>query len=173
MIPKSPHAEIVTEITQNQQMALIRTNATMPPKHLCVVRDSWISKPNSFSTVIDSKLESNVVGCRFMDRQFEFLGDISDEITSPLPSCSLDASSLNETPVASRIVRHDDGLQSSDVESNSVARISLISSCSELKRKPVDFVKSRLNFQCNQVLETVFDTAFSVNSCKKVKRDVV
>ncbi len=170
----------ISENTENTHMASMRTSATMPPRNLCVVRDNWISKPSTWSMVVgntESQLESKVVG-RFMDRQFDFLDEISDEIISPPLSCSLDLCPYNETPIANRIVRYDDELQSPAFKSNSESRISRIASCSEVKRKQntaavsADSVKSRLNFQCNQGPATNFEAVFPDHPCKKVKRDV-
>ncbi len=160
-------------------MAQIRTNATMPPIRLCVVRENSVSRPSSFTVVVgnlDKQLESKVVGCRFMDRQFDLLGEISDEMT-PTPTCSLDTCSYTETPVANRVLRNEDGLQIS-VKSISTSRTSRISSCSEVKRKQsasdssADYVKSRLDFQCKHELEIIFESTFPDQLCKKVKRDI-
>ena len=161
-------------------MSAIRTNATMPPRRLCAIRDNWISKPKSFSLVvgnIDSQ-KSNVVGGGFMDRQFDFLSEISDELIQPFPSDLLDTCSYNETPVAEVFVKHEDSLQSPDAKSSRASRTSCISSCTTVKRKQgptddsADFVQSRSNIQCNQALHNIFEAAVSDHPCKKLKQDL-
>ncbi len=120
----------------SKQMAQIQTNATMPPRRLCVVRDNWISRPSSLSMVVgnmDSQLESKWVGCHYMDMQFDLLRENIDERCSPLPSCTLDACSFTETSNYDRFFIHADcediskarNLQSSDVHSICCQHVSI------------------------------------------------
>ncbi len=128
---------------------------------------------------------SKVVGNRFMDKQFDFLND-NDNITSALPTCSLDACEYNKTPAMNRFVRLEDSgdvdkevaVENTDFDSSSVSRISHGFSFSEGKRKQgaayssADCVKSQLSFPCNQALLTNFEAALSDLPLKRMRRDV-
>jgi hypothetical protein len=155
-----------------RQIALIRTNAKLPPRSLCVVRDNWVSKPRNLSTVVG--VESKVVGSRFMDRQYEFLRETiqsNDEITLPSPTNSSESFPHIKGPILDRNVRHEERLQVS-INPNCVTRIKHLS-LEEKGRQIIiessaDFVKSPFSLQFNQELEATIPD----HPCKKLRRDV-